>query len=208
MQSQNLLAQLLVPAVVVFLFVVSLLGLVLGLGLILRSAAMLRFMELMNRWISMRRALRPLEAPVHVPVPAAGGRARWFGVILIAIGAYAAVVLVGSFDVQRLALLFKVDPRYSLASLGLEALKWLLVVGSVAAVVTGVMLLFFPRAWGRLEERANRWYSTRNLEIAGDTVYMSLDRMVEAHPRAAGSVILVLSLVAAIASGLLLFARR
>jgi hypothetical protein len=206
MQSQNLLAQLLVPAVVVFLFVVSLLGLVLGVGLIVRSAAMLRFMELMNRWISMRRVLRPLEAQVHVP--AAGGRSRWFGVILIAIGAYAAVVLVASFDVQRLALLFKVDPRYSLASLGLEVLKWLLVAGSGAAVATGIMLLFFPRAWSALEERANRWYSTRNLEMAGDTVYMSLDRMVEAHPRTAGGVIFVLSLVAAIASGLLVFARR
>jgi hypothetical protein len=206
MPSQNLLAQLLVQAVVVFLFVVSVLGLALGLGLILRSAATLHFIELMNRWVSMRRALRPLEAQFHI-APAAG-RARWFGVILVAIGAYAAVVLVGSFDVQRLALLFKVDPRYSLASLGLEVLKWLLVVGSVAAVVTGLMLLFFPRAWQALEERANRWYSTRNLELAGDTVYMSLDRMVEAHPRAAGGVILVLSLVAAIASGLWLFARR
>jgi hypothetical protein len=206
MQSQNLLAQLLVPVVVVFLFVVSLLGLFLGLGLMMRSAAMLRFMELMNRWISMRGVLRPLEAQVHVP--AAGGRSRWFGVILIAIGAYAAVVLVASFDVQRLALLFKVDPRYSLASLGLEVLKWLLVAGSGAAVLTGIMLLFFPRAWSALEERANRWYSTRNLEMAGDTVYMSLDRMVEAHPRAAGGVIFVLSVVAAIASGLLLFARR
>lgn len=205
MSGQTLLVQLLVSAVVVFLFVVSLVGLVLGLGLMLRSSATLPFMELMNRWVSMRKALKPLEAQVRVP--AAAG-ARWFGVILVAIGAYAAVVLTGSFDVQRLALLFKVDPRYSLASIGLEVLKWLLVVGSLAAVVTGLMLLFFPHAWRRLEERANRWYSTRNLELAGDTVHMSLDRMVEAHPRVAGGVIFVLSLVAAIASGLLLFARR
>jgi hypothetical protein len=129
-------------------------------------------------------------------------------VILVAIGAYAAVVLVGSFDVQRLALLFKMDPRYSLGSVALEVLKWLLVVGSAAAVITGLMLVFFPHAWRALEERANRWYSTRDLELAGDTVYLSLDRMVEAHPRAAGGMLFVLSLVAAIASGLLLFARR
>jgi len=206
MTGHSLLAQLAVSAVVIFLFVVSLLGLALGAGLIVRSAATLHFIELMNRWVSMRRALKPFEAPVHVPGAAA--YARWFGVLLVAIGAYAAVVLVGSFDVQRLALLFKVDPRYSLAVFGLAALKWLLVVGSAAAVFTGLMLIFFPRAWRGLEERANRWYSTRNLEIAGDTVHMSLERMVEANPRAAGGVILVLSLVACIASGLLLFARR
>jgi hypothetical protein len=205
MPAQNLLAQILLSAVVVFLFVVSLLGLALGLALMLRNSVAQPFMALMNRWVSMRKALRPLEA--QVSLPAAVG-ARWFGLILVAIGAYAAVVLVGSFDVERLALLFKVDPRYSLASVGLATLKWLLVAGSAAAVIVGLMLLLFPQAWRGLEERANRWYSTRNLELAGDTVYMSLDRMVETHPRVAGGVIFVLSLVAAIASGLLLFGRR
>jgi hypothetical protein len=206
MSGHNLLAQMLLSAVVVFLFVVSLLGLALGLGLMLKNSVALPFIALMNRWVSMRQALRPLEAPVRLPAAAAG--ARWFGVILVAIGAYAAVVLIGSFDVERLALLFKVEPRYSLASVGLATLKWLLVAGSAAAVVVGLMLVFFPRAWQGLEERANRWYSTRNLELAGDTVYMSFDRMVETHPRAAGAVIFVLSLIAAIASGLALFARR
>jgi len=206
MSIEHLLAQIAVSAVVVFLFVVSLLGLALGLALMLRRPAALPFIALMNRWVSTRRALNPLEAERHV----AGGAAstRWFGLVLVAIGAYAAVVLVGSFDVSRLALLLKVDPRHSLASLLLEVLKWLLVVGGLSAIGTGLMLLFFPQAWRRVEERANRWYSTRDLELAGDTVYMSLDRMVEAHPRAAGAVLFVLSLVAAIASGLLLFSRR
>lgn len=136
------------------------------------------------------------------------GGARWFGAILLAIGAYAAVMLLASFDVPRLAALFRVDPHYSLAALALETLKWLLVFGSTAAVVAGAMLLFFPRAWRAVEERANRWYSTRNLELAGDTVYLSLERMVEAHPRAAGTVILLLSLLSALTSGLLLFSRR
>lgn len=203
MLGQSLLAQILVSTVVLFLFVTSLLGLVLGLGLVLRSTAILPFMALMNQWVSTRQALKPLEFPVHVASAAAG--ARWFGVILVAVGAYSAVVLVGSFDVQRVAALFRIDARYSLAGLGLETLKWFLVVGSVAAIVTGIMLLFFPRAWRSVEDRANRWYSTRDLELAGDTVYMSLDKMVEAFPRAAGGVIVVISLVAAIASGIVLF---
>jgi hypothetical protein len=205
MASQDLLAQLLIPTLVVFLFAVSLLGLALGLGLVLGRPGTFSFITLMNRWVSTRQVLRPLEAPVRL---APLGGTRWFGVMLVAIGAYAAIVLLGSFDVPRVALLFKVDPRYSAAGLALEALKWLLVLGSLAGVVCGVMLLFFPRAWRAVEERANRWYSTRDLELAGDTVYLSLEKMVEAHPRAAGGVIFVLSLVSAAASGLLLFARR
>jgi hypothetical protein len=198
--------QILLSSVLAFLFATSLLGLALGLGLLLRSSATLPFIALMNRWVSMRQALKPFEVSLHV-APAAAGT-RWFGVILVAIGTYAVVTLLGSFDVQRLAVLFKFDPRYSLAGLALEVLKWILVVGSLAALITGIMLVFFPRTWRGVEERANRWYSTQKLELAGDTVYMSLDRAVEASPRAAGVVIFALSLVAAVASGLLLFGRH
>jgi hypothetical protein len=205
MTAQSLLAELAMSAAVVFLFVVSLLGLALGLSLLLRASAALPFMALMNRWISTRRVFTPLEAEVRVPPPA--GNTRWFGLVLMAIGLYAAVVLTRSFDVPRLAALFKFDPRYSLAGVGLETLKWVLVAGAVAAVAAGVMLLFFPRAWRSFEARANRWYSTRELELAGDTLHMSLDRVVEAHPRAAGGVLFALSLLAALASGLVLFPR-
>lgn len=204
MPAQNLFAQVLASTLVVFLGAVSLLGLALGLGLMLRSAGTLRFIAWMNRWISTRQALKPLEAPRHVARPAG---ARWVGLALAAVGAYAALVLLASFDVSRLALLFKVDPRYSVAGLALEALKWVLVLGAVAAVFTGIMLVFFPRAWQSLEARANRWYSTGALELAADAPHMSLERRVEAHPRAAGALIFALSAAAAAGSALLLFGR-
>jgi hypothetical protein len=203
MFGEHLLAQVLASTLVVFLFAGSLLGLVLGLGLLLRSSATLPFIRLMNQWVSTRQALRPLEAQVQLARAAAG--ARWFGAVLVAVGAYAAAILISSFDVHRVATLFKVDARYSLGGLGLDVLKWFLVLGSLTAVFTGIMLLFFPSAWRSVEDRANRWYSTRNLEAAGDTVYLSLDRVVEAFPRASGAVILFMSLIAVIASGIILF---
>ena len=205
MQGQPLLAQLAISALAVLLLAVSLLGIALGLGLIVRSSATLPFIALMNRWVSTRQALTPLEAPMHLARSAA--TQRWFGVVLVALGAYAAFALLASFDVPRLAVMLKVDARYSAASLGLEALKWMLVLGSFAAVVTGLMLVCFPAAWRSVEERANRWYSTGALELAGDRPYMSLERLVEARPRASGAVIFGLSLMAAAASGALLFAR-
>jgi uncharacterized protein YjeT (DUF2065 family) len=203
MLGDHLLAQVLASTLVVFLFVGSLLGLVLGLGLLLRSSATLPFIRLMNQWVSTRQALRPLEMPVQLARVAGG--ARWFGAVLIAVGAYAAVILISTFDVHRVATLFKLDARYSLGGLGIDALKWFLVLGSLTAVITGIMLLFFPSAWRSLEARANHWYSTRNLEVAGDTVYLSLDRFVEAFPRASGAVILFMSLIAVVASGIILF---
>lgn len=200
--SSDFLVQLAFSTLTVFLFAVSLLGVALGLGLMLRSSAALPFIAFMNRWVSTRQALTPLEAPVPVPRMPAGSRA--LGLLILAIGAYAAVALIQSFDVQRVALLFKIDPRFSLGSIALEALKWLLVLGSVAAAVAGILLLVSPGAWRALEQGANRWYSTAQWELAADRPYLSLERLVEAQPQAAGAVILALSATAAMASGLLL----
>jgi hypothetical protein len=205
MSGGSVVSQLLVTTLVVFLFVGSLLGLALGIGLILRAGVVLPFIKLMNQWVSTRQALRPLELPVQV-APAAAG-ARWFGAVLIGLGGFSALILLGRLDPAALAGLFRVDQRTSLLAILLEALRWFLVLGSFTAIVTGVMLLFFPQAWRKVEARANHWYSTRQLEIAGDMLHPSLDRIVEAFPRASGAAILGLSLVAAVSSGMLLFAR-
>jgi uncharacterized protein YjeT (DUF2065 family) len=205
MSGSAVVTQLLLTSLVVFLFVGSLLGLVLGAGLLLRANAVLPFIHVMNQWVSTRQALRPLEVPVQV-APAAGG-SRWFGMVLAVLGAFSAAILLGRLDSAGLAGLFKVDARISLLSIALESVRWFLVAGSFTAILTGVMLLFFPQAWRKLEAHANHWYSTRQLEIAGDTLHPSLDRIVEAFPRAAGGVILALSLIAAVASGMLLLGR-
>ena len=56
---------MLVSTAVILLFATSLLGLAVGLGLMLRSTTMLKFVRQMNHWVSTRQALRPLETPVR-----------------------------------------------------------------------------------------------------------------------------------------------
>jgi uncharacterized protein YjeT (DUF2065 family) len=204
MSGGSILTQLLVSTLVAFLFAGSLLGLALGIGLVLRAGVMLPFIHFMNHWVSARQVLTPLERPRQVR-PLASSGARWFGALLIALGAFAAAILVAKLDPGAVANLFKVDARTSLVGILLDAIRWFLVAGSLAAVVIGIMLLCFPQAWRRVEARANRWYSTQELERAGDALRPSLDRLVEAFPRASGLVLLVLSVSAALACGMLLF---
>jgi hypothetical protein len=87
-------------------------------------------------------------------------------------------------------------------------MRWFMVAGGLTAVAVGVMLLFFPRAYRALEERANHWYSTRQALTGGDSMRMSLDRWVEAYPRPAGAIIACLSVIAALAFAALVFSRR
>lgn len=195
--------QFALPAAALFVLLGSLLGVVLGVGLIVRSRSIVRFMHAMNRWISVPGgALTALEKPV--PMPAAPSRSRWLGAVLIALGGYSAAVLLGGVEAQLAAAVFGMNPRSALALIALDSAKWLLVLGGLAGIAAGILLLFFPRAWRSIEAAANRWYSTRELAAVGDTPHPALERVVEAFPRASGWILLALSLVASLASALLL----
>jgi hypothetical protein len=206
MAGLSLLAQVLVTSLLVFLFLGSVLGLALGLGLVLRAGATLPLIGAMNRWVSTRQALAPLETPLRIAPGMAGGPR--LGALLIAIGCYSAAVLVASFDVERVAQLFGLEARYSLGAVGLDTLKWTLIAGSAAAVLVGILMVFFPELWRRIEFRANRWHSTGRLEASADRVVTPLERIVEAYPRAAGAVLSVMSLVATAACAVMLYAWR
>ena len=79
----------------------------------------------------------------------------------------------------------------------LDGVRWSLILTSVFAFVTGVMLGYFPDALGRFEAQANRWYSVRKLTAGADTMRLTLDGFVEAFPRSAGSIIVIAALYVA-----------
>jgi hypothetical protein len=209
LSALRVIDQLVIPTLVLFLLLGSLAAAVLGVALVLRSAAALRFIARMNRWVSTRRALKPLEIPRSVEAFTAPRSRPWLGALVVVGAALALYLLLtrmdtlGSRSVSALEL-----KRWLTITLPLLTLKWFLVAGSVFAVVAGVMMLAFPRAWRALEERMNRWYSTRRLLPAGsDDMRMPLEALVEAHPRAAGAIITVASLVVALAMAGLLALR-
>ncbi|TAK84526.1 MAG: hypothetical protein EPO20_13720 [Betaproteobacteria bacterium] len=201
MLGQPLFVQFALPAAALFVLLGSLLGAGIGIGLIVQSRAVIRFMQAMNRWISLPGAAA-LERPVAMR--AAPVRSRWLGAVLIVLGAYAAGVLLAGVEAQQVAGLFGMNPRSALVGIALDSAKWLIVLGCLAGIAAGFMLLFLPRAWRGIEASANRWFSTRELAAAGDLPHPALDRVVQAFPKASGWIILGMSVVASLASALLL----
>jgi len=59
----NLMWQMLFQFFIVVVLVFAGVGFAAGIGLIISSARTLRFFQVMNRWISTRGALRPMEIP-------------------------------------------------------------------------------------------------------------------------------------------------
>lgn len=197
----RLLDQLIIPFLLVFLFIGSLGGVVLGCTLLLRSAPAIQFIHSMNRFVSMRQATRELEIPRQVMRPS-----KWLGIFLVAGGAFACYYLLARLQIPRSALSI-VDPRFGTA-LAIDSARWLLVTGCVVSVAMGILVLFFPGALQALETRINRWVSTRHLLPAeSGRMKAPLDLLVEAYPRAAGWTIAVSSLVVVAAVSLLIAAR-
>jgi hypothetical protein len=196
--AQNVLwSQVVLPWLGWFGVAGSVLGIAVGLGLVLRSAATLRFFGTMNHWISTRQVLKPLEIPRSVGSPA-GRKPRWNGLVLVLAGTYVAIVL-WQLDGAKLAAMAQ-GARYAvLTEILLKAMRWSMVVGGLTTAAIGAMLLFFPRAYPAIEARASHWYSTRQAVAGGDNMHMTLDRWVERHPRLAGAGIACLSAVAALA---------
>ena len=84
----------------------------------------------------------------------------------------------------------------------------LLVIGSLVAMVVGLILAFFPRLLGRLEAGSNRWISSRQLIKGVDKMHLPLDRWFAASPRVFGILLALAALVLAPIAATFLFGHR
>lgn len=197
--------ELLAPALNAFALTGSLIGLVIGVGLLVATDSTLQFFRRMNRRVSMRQAAKPLE--VHRDIEGGPGH-RHHPVVAVAFimgGAYAAFILFTQLNAASTVKELGITQNPLTAEVLVDTARWFLIVGGLAAVALGVLMLARPQAWVALEARANEWKSTRQMMRGGDEPHDLLDRVVERFPRPAGAVLTVASLVASAAFAILLF---
>ena len=203
----GLIERVIIPTLVIFILFGGLSGVLLGGALVWRSDAALRFVARMNRWVSMREALRPLEAP-HLMEPPSPRLRRWLGVCLAAGGALLVVLLLVRLQVERPGFVPGVDVRrWMLSGMTLQVVKWFLVVGGAFSSVVGLLMLFLPRQMDAFQASMDRWHSSARLRAAEETMHTPLEPRVEAHPRAAGWIIAAASLLVALGMVVLIVAK-
>jgi hypothetical protein len=184
----NLLWHLLVQVLIVVFLVVAVSGMVVGVGLLVSSQRTSLIFHALNRWVSTRHVLKPVEVPVETD-RAAHQYQRWLAAGFVLGGLIAIFGLVAAVDVAAVSRIV-VDSRYvPFVAVVLDCARWFLILGSVAGVVVGAMLVFYPNAETTLERFTNRWVSSRRISRSWDDMHMTLDILVEAHPRPAGIVL-------------------
>ena len=202
----DLLWQMLFQFFIALVLVFATVGFAAGVGLLVSSAGTLRLFAVMNRWVSTRGVLKAMEIPRNTEQVSHRNR-RLIGWALIAGGAFATFGLIVGVNTAAFSTAIAQGDARILVGIAAGTLKWFLVVGSVAGVGVGYLLCFSPDALATLEKYANHWFSTRRAVRGADDLRMTLDTLVEAHPRPSGWILVCTGLGAVVYAATLLFAR-
>ncbi|HEX9193300.1 MAG TPA: hypothetical protein VF871_05980 [Burkholderiales bacterium] len=206
MASNNMAWQYFTNFATISFIVFGVISFAVGLGLIVSSAGTFQMFRALNQWVSTRAVLKSVEIPRETDQVAHRYR-RWLGGAFILFGVVAIFGLIGMFDVGAVSVaIFKSLSRPFIAWI-VQSLRWFLVIGSLLGLVVGAMLCFYPDALGAFERFANQWISSRQFLRHGDDMNLTLDRLVEAHPKPFGWVITVAS-AGVVVSALVLLGRH
>ncbi|HUQ76695.1 MAG TPA: hypothetical protein VM183_18395 [Burkholderiales bacterium] len=204
----NLMDRLVIPAVIAILLVGGVAGVALGCAMVINHTATLAFMRRMNRWVSTREVLAPLDVPINVERASPDGRRPVLGTFLVIGGAIAVYFLLVRLDFQSRTYAPGMDlKRWLFSGIALETMKWVLVAGSAFASIIGALMLLAPHRLAAFERRMNEWHSTEPVVAASEKMHTPLDARVEAYPLATGWIVAGASLLVTVAMSGLLIAR-
>lgn len=175
-----------------FFLILSFFTFLVGIGLALRSPAALRFNDFMNRWLSLRKLLKPAMLPHDVNQ--AFTRRPLLSGIFTTVGAVVSVTILKEMPASVFQAVFLGFMSGKLA-LGLaEFIKWFLLIGNASCIVAGLLMIFSPGLFAEVEVHADTWYSSRKHTRSLDMMHTGFDNWVLAHPTISGAVLSVLSL--------------
>ena len=191
----NLLSQVSYPVflymTLLFFLIASVFSFLVGIGLAVRSRRAMRWFDAMNRWISVRKMIKPLTMP-HEVEPILMKQRVWLGSAII-IGAAIALYLLQDVDLRPALLLFDGSLTPIEMSGIADNLKVFLLVGNALCLIIGIGILFFPRTLTVVERYTDHWYTVRRSTRSLDMMHMEVDSWVLKHPTSVGITMSLLS---------------
>ena len=175
-----------------FFIFVSVFSFIVGVGLAMRSATMLRLFDFMNKWVSIRKIGKPLAVP-HFVEPVLLVHPRLFGSGII-FGAATSIFLLGGVDPEVFQPVFFGPFSYFTAKILASYTKLFLLVGNGICIGMGLLILFFPCLLSGIEAYANKWYTLRKQTRPLSQMHLEVDKWVLAHPTVSGMTMSIMSL--------------
>ncbi|TNC99507.1 MAG: hypothetical protein FD121_243 [Gallionellaceae bacterium] len=176
----------------VFFLIASTFSFFVGIALALRSKRALKLFDTLNRWVSVRKLMRPLSTP-HYIEPTLLKRRTLLGVAII-VGAAVSIALLAEADLKPSLSLFEDGFTPQEISGVASNLKGFLLIGNLLCVCVGLSVLFFPKVLAAVEGYTDRWYTLRKRMLPLDKMHMEVDEWVLHHPTSVGITLSILSL--------------
>ncbi|MDO8767537.1 MAG: hypothetical protein Q7K57_02295, partial [Burkholderiaceae bacterium] len=191
MQQLNHIDIILWRTLAIFLLIGALMGIAVSLLLIFKPHLIERVNRVANRWISMRHISRWMDRSIRIE--------RWcyrhhrpLGLLLTLGGAYILVYFGWRFDKTIALQSFSsfVSNKLLLDTL-LQALVLFELIGSVFALLVGLVIWLRPSLLRGLEKESNQWLSLRRATKVLDVQHDQVDLFVEGHAQRVGWLLLV-----------------
>jgi hypothetical protein len=188
------LSQIVNQALFVFLMVGAAFALIAGLLLIFDSRRAFRIGDWLNRWVSTREVVKPLEEHRNISRPLYRMH-RLVGALICAGALYSLIVLGAPSGGTAIATsLAGLGPNKFFAAWVGESLRYVLLAGNLGALLFGVVFLVRPSALKSLEAWADRRISERKAIKPLEKMRMSADEFLRRHPRTVGVLVVLGSL--------------
>ena len=180
-------------SIFVFLMLGAAFALVAGLLLLFDSQRALRIADRLDRWVSTREVVKPLEEFRSISRPLYRMH-RLVGALICAGALYSLIVLGMPSGGAAIAMsLSGIGPVRFAAWLS-ESLRYVLLAGNFAALLFGLVFIVRPSALKSLESWADRRVSERKAVKPLETMRMSANQFLSRHPQAVGVLVILGSL--------------
>lgn len=199
----EILGEILWQTFLIFVIGGCVVSLGIGLWMLFSPATTLRANDYLNKWISTRLMMRPLDMP-RTTERFFYKHHRVVGILLLAGAAYTLYSIVFRYRQQALLKTFSLNINPHALSWLLDSAVVLLTLGSLFALVLGAFLLIRPSLLRNIEAWANKGYSGRRMTKFLDIMHYAPDRAVGASPRVFAVLIILGSLYVLVNAAFLL----
>jgi hypothetical protein len=183
------------------------LGVVTGVTLVFNSAFMFRVSDKLNRWVSTRQALRPLEVSIEVERVVYRSH-RFVGALLFVGALFTLYVMLARFKGPEMAFVLGKYFRVEVAAWLGKSLRIFLIAVNVVALAIAAAMILRPSSLKTLEAWANRTYSGRQATRMWELPRAGADAFVRAQPRLIGLALSAAGLFVVFVMGYVRFVGR
>lgn len=174
----------------IFLLFSAVVGVMLSLLLIFKPLLMERISRAINRWVSVRKVVEPLDRPINIE--------GWFfknhrpmGLLVMLGSGYILITFGLTFDKGAAMRRLTHYVPANLLDILVDGLVFFALLGSVVALFIGLFMWLRPSMLRGAEELSDKWISLRDIGKPLSTPYDHVEVFVARHRQRVGWVLLL-----------------